>query len=163
MRYIAYNYSSFVYSRVSFNRHFNRHLENCINWPLTKYVLLTKIRKYITFEAATQIYKSTILPILEYRDISYTGYPRHRENRENYNKNSLSGKYCQNTGKTQGILFAQVVNSLILKVKDTAIFAVKISIQKTNMNIVNSRLVNIRAHDAILLQNDLLVKKLKVK
>ena len=41
--------------------------------------------------------------------------------------NSLSGKtqaiwkFCQNTGKTQGISFAQVVNSLFLKVKDTAI------------------------------------------
>ena len=46
-------------------------------------------------------------------------------------KNSLSGKtqgiwkFCQNTGKTQGILFAQVVNSLILKVKETVIFAAK--------------------------------------
>ena len=48
-------------------------------------------------------------------------------------KKSLSGKtqgiwkFCQNTGKTQGVLFAQVVNSLILKVKDIAIFAAKIS------------------------------------
>ena len=33
---------------------------------------------------------------------------------------------CQNTGKTQGILFAQVKNSLILQVKDTVIFAAKI-------------------------------------
>ena len=33
---------------------------------------------------------------------------------------------CQNTGKTQGILFAQVENSLILQVKDTVIFAAKI-------------------------------------
>ena len=33
-----------------------------------------------------------------------------------------------NFAKTQGILFAQVVNSLILKVKDIAIFAAKISI-----------------------------------
>ena len=47
--------------------------------------------------------------------------------------NSLSGKtqgiwkICQNTGKTQGIWFAQVVNNLILKVKDVSIFAVKIS------------------------------------
>ena len=60
------------------------------------------------------------------------GYPRHRENRENDQKNSLSGKtqgiwkVCQNTGKTQEIWFAQVVNSLILKVKDISIFAVKI-------------------------------------
>ena len=65
------------------------------------------------------------------------GYPRHREyreNRENGKKKSLSGKtqgiwkFCQNTGKTQGILFAQVVNSLILKVYDIAIFAAEISI-----------------------------------
>ena len=31
-------------------------------------------------------------------------------------------KCCQNTGKTQGILIAQIVESLIQKVKDTAIF-----------------------------------------
>ena len=44
---------------------------------------------------------------------SDSGYPRHRENRENREngpKNSLSGKtqgiwkFCQNTGKTKGIL-----------------------------------------------------------
>ena len=34
--------------------------------------------------------------------------------------------FCQNTGKTQEIWFAQVVNSLILKVKDFSIFATKI-------------------------------------
>ena len=32
-------------------------------------------------------------------------------------------EFFQNTGKTQGILLAQVVNALILKVKDVAIFA----------------------------------------
>ena len=37
-------------------------------------------------------------------------------------------KQIGNFAKTQEILFAQVVNSLILKVKDTAIFAAKISI-----------------------------------
>ena len=62
-----------------------------------------------------------------------SGYPLHRGNRKNAQKNSLSWKtqgiwkFCQNTGKTQGIWFAQVVNSLILKVKDISIFAVKIS------------------------------------
>ena len=35
--------------------------------------------------------------------------------------------FCQNTGKTQEIWFTQVVNSLILKVKDNSIFAAKIS------------------------------------
>ena len=65
-----------------------------------------------------------------------SGYPRHRENtenRENGKKKSLSGKtqgigeFCKNTGKTQGIWFAQGVNSLILKVKNISGFAAKIS------------------------------------
>ena len=46
-------------------------------------------------------------------------------------KDSLSGKtqgiwkFCQSTGKTQGILLSQVVNVLILKVKAIAIVAIK--------------------------------------
>ena len=36
-------------------------------------------------------------------------------------------KFCQNTGKMRGIWFAQVVNSLILKVRYISIFAAKIS------------------------------------
>ena len=45
-------------------------------------------------------------------------------------KNPCQGKHREfgNFAKTQGILFAQVVNSLFLKVKDIAIFAAKISI-----------------------------------
>ena len=60
-----------------------------------------------------------------------SGYPLHRENRENPygQKDSLSGKHREfrNFAKTQGIWLAQVVNSFILKVKDISIFAVKIS------------------------------------
>ena len=58
------------------------------------------------------------------------GYARHRENRENCQKNSMSGKiqgiweFC----KTTRIFFAQVVNSLMPKVKDIVIFAANISI-----------------------------------
>ena len=37
-------------------------------------------------------------------------------------------EFCLNTGKKQGILLAQVVNVLILKVKDIAIVATKKSI-----------------------------------
>ena len=47
-----------------------------------------------------------------------------------WSKKILSGKHREfgNFAKTPGIWFAQVVNSLILKVKDIAIFAAKISI-----------------------------------
>ena len=51
---------------------------------------------------------------------------------ENGQKGICQGKHREfgNFAKTQGILFAQVVlvNSLILKVKDIAVFATKISI-----------------------------------
>ena len=60
-------------------------------------------------------------------------YPLHRENKENGQQKSLSGKtqgiwkFCKNTGKTQGNWCAQFGNSLILKIKDILIFAAKIS------------------------------------
>ena len=42
-------------------------------------------------------------------------------------KNRENGQQNSRSGKTQGIWFAQVINSLILKVKDISIFAAKIS------------------------------------
>ena len=59
-----------------------------------------------------------------------SGYPLHRENRENDPKKSLSAKKHREFGnfaKTRGIWFAQVENSLILKVKDLSKFAAKIT------------------------------------
>ena len=51
----------------------------------------------------------------------YTGYPLHRENGQK--KHREFGNFA----KTQGILFAEVVNSLILKVKGILKLVVKIS------------------------------------
>ena len=49
------------------------------------------------------------------------------KNRENGLKNSCHGKHWEfgNFAKTQGILFAQVIRSLILAIYDTVIFAAK--------------------------------------
>ena len=54
--------------------------------------------------------------------------PCQEKHREFGNFVKTQGKHsecCLNTGKTQGILLAQVVNVLILKVKDIAIVAAK--------------------------------------
>ena len=48
-----------------------------------------------------------------------------RENTGNCEILSKHREFCLNTGKTQGILLAQVVNVLVLKVKDIAIVARK--------------------------------------
>ena len=63
----------------------------------------------------------------------YNRVPTAWGNREKGQKKSLSGKtqgnwkFWQNTVKTKGIWFAKVVNSLILKVQNISVFAVKIS------------------------------------
>ena len=57
--------------------------------------------------------------------------PCQGKHREFGNVVKIQGKHrelCLNTGKTQGILLAQVVNVLILKVKDIATIAAKKSI-----------------------------------
>ena len=48
-----------------------------------------------------------------------------RENTGNLEILSKHREFCLSRGKTQGILLAQVVNVLILKVKDIAIVAAK--------------------------------------
>ena len=55
------------------NLTYNRHLENIIKTISYKSLLLAKMRKYITREVAITIYKTMILPVLEYGDILYDG------------------------------------------------------------------------------------------
>ena len=59
---------------------------------------------------------------------AHTGYPLHRKIGDNGKINPCQGKHREfgNFAERQGILFAQVVNSLILNVKDISIFAAKI-------------------------------------
>ena len=50
---------------------------------------------------------------------------KHREFRNLIKTQGKHREFCLNTGKTQGILLAQVVNVLITKVKDIARVAAK--------------------------------------
>ena len=72
------------------------------------------------------------------QEVAWAGYPRHRENgkkkslvRENtgnleiLSRHRENTEFCLNTRKRQGILLAQVVNVLILKVKGIVIVAEK--------------------------------------
>ena len=60
----------------------------------------------------------------------YHRVPTAQEKQEMAKRNPCQEKHRKygNVAKTQGIWFAQVVNPLILKVKDISIFAAKISI-----------------------------------
>ena len=67
--------------------------------------------------------------ILEFRVPTAQGKHRKQGNGKT-NSGKIQGirKFYENIGKTQGIGFARVVNSLILKVKDISVFSVKIPI-----------------------------------
>ena len=55
------------------NLNYNKHLENCLKLVAHKAFLLNKIRMYIDEHTAITIYKTMILPILEYGDTIYDG------------------------------------------------------------------------------------------
>ena len=59
-----------------------------------------------------------------------SGYPLHRENGQKKIPGRENTENLEILPKTQGIWFAQVVNSLFLRVKDKKIFAAKICFKK---------------------------------
>ena len=55
------------------NLNYNKHLENCLKLISHKAYLFNKIRMYIYTNTATTLYKTMILPILDYGDVIYDG------------------------------------------------------------------------------------------
>ena len=55
------------------NLTYKKHLENVIKTVSYKALLLAKMRKYISQDISLRIYKTMILPVMEYGDILYDG------------------------------------------------------------------------------------------
>ena len=58
---------------LDMNLTFNNHLQQILNVISYNCLILSKLRKYIDVHTATVVYKSMILPIMEYGDIIYGG------------------------------------------------------------------------------------------
>ena len=74
------------------------------------------------------------------------GSPMYRENGENGQKKSLLGKTVnlEIMAKTQGILYAEVVNSLILKIKNNVILAANFFIFFKQLNVFAKAVLHIK-------------------
>ena len=135
---------------LDMNLNFKKHLGNCIKSASYKALLLSKVRRYITFEAAIRIYKTMILPLIDYGDILYDG-----SNRVLLKKIQTLQNRCLRTCvfKNYHIPVKDLheictVSTLNMRrIMHLKLFMFK---QRENMNFVNNRKVNTRAHDAIL-------------
>ena len=67
------NYCKYLGITLDASLTYSKHVQSCINLASQKVFLLSKIRKCINFDAVLKIYKTMILPILEYGDILYDG------------------------------------------------------------------------------------------
>ena len=132
---------------------YDTHLGNCLALASHKLFLLSKIRKYITFDAANRIYKTMILPIVEYGDVLYDG-----------SSQKLLGKIqtLQNRGlrtvyykqyHVPVILLHEVTGIAKLNLRRKMHLLLFMYKQKSNMDIVNSRIINTRLHDALVFTN----------
>ena len=69
-RVCSYKYLGFI---LDDHLNFNKHITEMCNILTHKLYVLSKIRKYITSEACILIFKTMILPIMEYGDIIFNG------------------------------------------------------------------------------------------
>ena len=69
-RVCSYKYLGFI---LDDHLNFNKHINDMCNILTHKLYILSKIRRYITVEASILIFKTMILPIMEYGDVIFTG------------------------------------------------------------------------------------------
>ena len=134
---------------LDINLSFNNHLENCLKLVSHKAYLLSKIRKYINVTTAVTIYKTMILPIVEYGDVLYAGS----------NKKLLHDlQVAQNRILRTCLYDDRLADTLILhhrckiaKLQERRLLHLNLFMykQQGNVNIVNNRNVRTRAHDAL--------------
>ena len=129
---------------------YSRHMENCLNMSSHKVFLLSKIRKYITRDAALRIYKTMILPIMEYGDVLYDGCIQRLTSKFQTMQNRCL-RICNYEPYHVPVIFlheiAQMSRLDLPRKMHLLLFMFK---QKDNMNLVNTRVIHTRAHDAIL-------------
>ena len=135
---------------LDMNLTFTNHLQIIQNIVSHKCMLLSKLRKYIDTHTAIILYKSMILPIMEYGDVIYGGAKGKHINRLQKIQNRIL-RTCVYTNEyiETDQLYTMCKTSKLDIRRDVhlKLFMYK---QKQNVNIVNMRKINTRAHGALL-------------
>ena len=129
---------------------YNCHLSNCLKLASHKIYLLSKIRKFITFEDANRIYKTMILPIVEYGDILYDGSNQNLLQKLQTTQNRALRLVYYKQYHVSVIFLHEVCEIARLDLRGKMYLLLFMYKQKSNVNIVNSRVINTRLHDVLI-------------
>ena len=148
--------SSYKYLGITLdmNLNYTKHLQNCLNIASHKTYLLSKIRSYITHDAALRIYKTMILPIIEYGDVLYDGSNSRLLSKLQTLQNRCL-RICNAEPFHVPVIYLHEISQLArLDLRRKMHLILYMYKQKSNHAIVNARNVQTRAHDAILFTTD---------
>ena len=145
-RVSSYNYLSV---HLDMNLNYNKYLQGCIQ-RTHKIYMLSKIRRYIDFYTAITIYKTMILPVMEYGDVAYDNSVSNLLGKLQILQNRAL-RICLNRQEhIPTIVMDRECKIAKLEVRRIAHLRMFMLKQKQNEQIVNRRNVYTRAHDATL-------------
>ena len=143
----SYNYLGV---HLDMNLTFHKYLQGCIQRATHKIYMLSKIRQYIDLNTAITIYKTMILPVMEYGDVAYDNSDAKLLDKLQIIQNRAL-RICLNRNEdVPVILLHRNCNIAKLAVRRIAHLRMFMFKQKHNEMIVNRRDVYTRAHDALL-------------
>ena len=146
-RVSSYNYLGV---HLDMNVTFHKYLQGCIQRANHKIYMLSKIRRYIDFYTAVTIYKTMILPVMEYGDIAYDNSDQKLLDKLQTLQNKALRICLNRQGHVPGILLHRECKIAKLEARRIAHLRMFMFKQKGHEMIVNRRDVCTRAHDALL-------------
>ena len=135
---------------LDMNLTFNNHLQQTLNVISYKCLLLSKLRKYINIHTATILYKSMILPVIEYGDVIYGGTTGRLIHRLQSARNRILRICIYSNVYMEKDQMYEICKTTKLEVRREVHLNLFMYKQQTNTSIINTRKVNTRAHDALL-------------
>ena len=128
---------------------FGKHIENIKNIYVFKLFLFAKLQVYLEIEPMLLMYKMYVLPYVDYGDILYDGaHTALLDKLQKLQNRSLRLVLCLEN-RTPVILIHQIAKISNLSVRRIAHLRNFMYKQQGNNEIVNTRNVNTRAHDAV--------------
>ena len=133
---------------------FNAQIDNCCKIVSHKLYLLSKVRRNITVDTCTRVYKSMIAPLLDYGDIIYSATSDRNLARIQKLQNRGLRICLNNHVYVSRIQLHQTCEVLPLKIRRKYNLRKYMFKQKENQNIIVNREIRTRRHRAVVFETN---------